>query len=69
MIRLLAFFTMIQSLSAEHGGTKSWLAKMQGLYEKQRTQVPNTRLPHRWSTDNNSFLIKVHLCVVIYVIL
>ena len=61
MIRLLAFFTLIQSLSAEHGGTKSWLAKMQGLYEKQRTQVPNTRLTHRWSTDNNSFLFKANL--------
>ncbi|MEN8864429.1 MAG: prolyl oligopeptidase family serine peptidase [Akkermansiaceae bacterium] len=61
MIRLLAFFTLIQSLSAEHGGTKVWLKEMQELYEKQRSQVPNTRLTYRWSQDNKTFFFKANL--------
>ncbi|MDB4575259.1 hypothetical protein N9Z91_07585, partial [Akkermansiaceae bacterium] len=61
MIRFLTFFTLIQLLSAEHGGTKSWLAEMQDLYKKQGAQVPNTRLTHRWSADNKTFLFRANL--------
>jgi len=61
MLRIIAFLTLSLPLLAEHGGTKSWLKNMQDLYEKQRTQVPNTRLPHRWSGDNKTFFFKANL--------
>jgi dipeptidyl aminopeptidase/acylaminoacyl peptidase len=61
MLRIIAFLTLSLPLLAEHGGTKSWLKNMQDLYEKQRAQVPNTRLPHRWSGDNKTFFFKANL--------
>ncbi len=59
MLKLIAFFALTLPLLAEHGGTKPWLREMQDLYEKQRAQVPNTRLNHRWSADKGTFLFKL----------
>ena len=61
LLALLAFLALALPLLAEHGSTQAWVKRMQNLYEKQRAQVPNTRLNHRWSEDHKNFIFKANL--------
>jgi len=46
---------------AEHGSTAAWQEKTRTLVKEQTELVPNTKLPHRWTEDNKSFLFKANL--------
>jgi dipeptidyl aminopeptidase/acylaminoacyl peptidase len=59
MFKALILLSLSLVASAEHGGTASWLKKMNQLSSEQRSQVPNENLPHRWHEDNETFHFKL----------
>ncbi|MFT6242768.1 MAG: dienelactone hydrolase [Akkermansiaceae bacterium] len=61
MFKALLFLSLTLSTFAEHGGTASWLKKMEDHSQQHRDLVPNTKLPHRWTEEKPILLFKATL--------